>query len=195
MRAIDRLLDTQVTYGKVRFRIVDLIFAAVMLALGLVFRLYLYDILSGDYTMFLENWMRECREAGGFAYLGITPGESDASTINYNVMYQYVIVMLNALSNGENEMYLIKTVSVIFDIVCGVAASRIAYHVTGQDIRKAVFAFGCVMLLPTSALNSGAWSQNDSMYGAFLLLSFLHFMKGDSNRGFIYFAVSYIFKQ
>ncbi|MCR5155832.1 MAG: hypothetical protein K6C96_04045 [Butyrivibrio sp.] len=195
MRFIDKLLDAEAEYFKVRFRMVDLIFAAVMLALGLIFRLSLYDIASGDYTLSFADWMRECHEAGGFAYLGIQPGISDASTFDYNCMFQYIIVLLHYIGGGVNDMYLVKTVSVIFDVVCAITIGRITYEVTFGDVRKSILAFGCIMFLPTSVLNSGAWAQNDAIFGAFLLLAFLHFVKGNSNRGFIYLAISYSFKQ
>ncbi|MBE5827363.1 MAG: hypothetical protein E7307_12075 [Butyrivibrio sp.] len=195
MRTIDKLLDAEATYFKVRFRMVDLIFAAVMLALGLIFRLALYDIASGDYTLSFADWMRECHEAGGIAYLGIQPGVSDASTFDYNCMFQYIIVLLHYIGGGVKDIYLVKTVSVIFDVVCAVTIGRITFEATSGDVRKSVLAFGCIMFLPTSVLNSGAWAQNDAIFGSFLLLSFLHFMKGNSNRGFIYLAISYSFKQ
>ena len=56
-------------------------------------------------------------------------------------------------------------------------------------------AFGAVMFLPTSVLNSGAWAQCDSVYTAFALLSIYHLMKGNNARFFIYLALSYSFKQ
>ena len=169
MRTIDKLLDAEATYFKVRFRMVDLIFAAVMLALGLIFRLALYDIASGDYTLSFADWMRECHEAGGIAYLGIQPGVSDASTFDYNCMFQYIIVLLHYIGGGVKDIYLVKTVSVIFDVVCAVTIGRITFEATSGDVRKSVLAFGCIMFLPTSVLNSGAWAQNDAIFGSFLL--------------------------
>ena len=195
MRQIDKLLEKEATYFGVRLKVIDIFFAAAMLGLGLVFRLYLYGIVSGDYAYFLSYWMNECHQAGGIGYLGITPGVSDASTINYYCMYQYMIILFHYIGHGTGDLYLIKTASVIFDVVCAVTIGRIAYEATSGDVKKSILAFGGIMFLPTCALNSAAWAQNDSMYGAFLLLSFLHFMKNNSNKGFIYLALSYTFKQ
>ena len=51
------------------------------------------------------------------------------------------------------------------------------------------------MFLPTVALNSAAWGQNDSIYTAFILLSLYHAMNEHDNRTFIYMAIAYSFKQ
>ena len=171
----------------------DLFFCVVMLGLGIAVRLSLFDFESGDYSFFLSTWMKECHEAGGFPYLGITPGISDDSTINYGCMYQYIIVLLHYI--GGNDLHMLKTVSVIFDMICAVTVCRIAYLVTGGNVKKSLMAFGAVMFLPTCVLNSGAWAQCDSVYTAFAMLAIYHLMKGNNARFFIYLAISYSFKQ
>ncbi|WP_155839434.1 glycosyltransferase 87 family protein [Butyrivibrio proteoclasticus] len=173
----------------------DVAFFAVIFALGLIFRLSLYDVVSGDYFYAFADWMKECHQAGGFAYLGIKPGVSDASTFDYNCMFQYIIVLLHYIGGGIDDMYLVKTVSVIFDYVCAITIMRIAYNVTNRSVHKALMAFAAVMFLPSVVLNSAAWAQNDSIYTAFVLLSLLHIIKGKDNRAFIYFALAYSFKQ
>ncbi len=171
----------------------DLFFCTVMLGLGIAVRLSLFDFESGDYSVFLSTWMKECHEAGGFPYLGITPGISDNSTINYGCMYQYIIVLLHYI--GGDDLHMLKTVSVIFDMICAATVCRIVYLVTDGNVKKSLMAFGIVMFLPTCVLNSGAWAQCDSVYTAFALLAIYHLMKGNNARFFIYLAISYSFKQ
>lgn len=193
MRAIDDFFDTEISVSGVKLRMLDLFFGTVMLGLGIAVRLSLFEFESGDYSFFLSTWMKECHEAGGFPYLGITPGVSDKSTINYGCMYQYVIVLLHYI--GGDDLHMIKAVSVFFDMICAVAVLRIAYIVTKGNVKKSLMAFGAVMFLPTCVLNSGAWAQCDSIYTAFALLSVYHLMKGNNARFFIYLAISYSFKQ
>ena len=193
MNILDDVLDSEIRLKGIRLRMVDLFFLVFMLGLGIAIRLPLYDFESGDYYHFLSHWMEECHRAGGIGYLGITPFESDASTINYGCMYQYVIVLLHYIAG--KDLHLIKTVSVIFDVICAMTIFRIAYHVTEGDVQKSVMAFGGVMILPTVVLNSAAWAQCDSIYTAFVLLSLLHALKGNDNRVFIYLALGYTFKQ
>ena len=161
----DAILDSEIKLGKVVIRMVDLFFLVFMLGLGIAVRLPLFDFVSGDYYHFLSHWMEECHAAGGIGYLGITPSSDGASTINYGCMYQYVIILLHYIPG--NDLHLIKIVSVIFDVVCAVTVFRIAYHVTGGNVRKSSMAFAAAMVLPTVVLNSAAWAQCDSIYSAF----------------------------
>ena len=193
MRTIDDYFDTEISVLGVKLRMLDLFFGAVMFGLGIAVRLSLFDFESGDYSFFLSTWMNECHAAGGFPYLSITPGISDKSTINYGSMYQYIIVLLHYI--GGNDLHLLKTVSVIFDMICAVSILRIAYLVTDGSVKKSLMAFGAVMFLPTCVLNSGAWAQCDSVYTAFVLLAVYHLMKGNNARFFIYLAIAYSFKQ
>ncbi len=195
-RLIDRVFDAEFEFGKARITCFDLLFGLIITFLGLIFRLYLFDIKSGDYATAFADWMRECHEAGGFAYLGIKPGVSDASTFDYNCMFQYLIVLLHYIGRGVvDDMYLVKMLSVVFDYVCAIAVMRIALKATGENVQKALIAYAAVMFLPTVVLNSAAWAQNDSIYAAFILLSLLHFMDGKDFRAFMYLAVAYSFKQ
>ncbi len=195
MRAIDKFMNEEMSFFGVKVRTLDVLFLVALSCLGLYFRLSLYGIVSGDYKNAFADWMKECHAAGGFAYLGIKPGVSDASTFDYNCMFQYIIVILHYIGRSIDDMVLVKTVSVIFDYVCAVTILRIAYEVTEGDLVRSMMAYGAVMFLPTVVLNSAAWGQNDSIYAAFILLSLYHLMKGHDQRTFIYFAIAYSFKQ
>ena len=195
MRSIDEFFDTEFEIFGLKLTLFDLFFFTVMTCLGLIIRLSLYDIVSGDYKLAFADWMRECHEAGGFAYLGIKPGVSDASTFDYNCMFQYIIVILHYIGGGIEDRYLVKTVSVIFDFICAVTIARIACEVTGKDVKKTMIAYAAAMFLPSMILNSGAWAQNDSIYTTFVFLSLLSIIKGKDNKAFIYLAFAYSFKQ
>ena len=195
MKAFDDFLDMRIDLFGKKIRVVDIFFFSVLLGLGISMRMALFDYISGDYRYFLSVWLEECRQAGGMAYLGIEPGITEASTINYGCMYQYIIVLVFYLSRFMDELHLLKIVSVIFDVVCAVTVMRLTYMVTAENEKKALMAFGIVMFLPTSVLNSGAWAQCDSIYTAFVLLGLLHLMKGDDMRLFIYLALAFSFKQ
>ncbi len=197
MRLIDKIFDVEFEFGKVKITCFDLLFGLIITFLGLIFRFYLYDIKSGDYVTAFADWMKECHQAGGIAYLGIKPGVSDASTFEYNVVFQYLIVLLHYLGGGGmiNDMYMVKTMSVVFDYVCAVTIMRIAFRATGENVRKALMAYAAIIFLPTVALNSAAWGQNDSIFTSFILLGLLHIMKGNDLRAFVYLAISYSLKQ
>lgn len=195
MRLIDEVFDVKFKIFGVTITCFDLLYFMMLSLLGLIFRLYLYNIKSGDYVTAFADWMKECHAAGGFAYLGIKPGVSDASTFDYTCMFQYLIVLLHYIGGNIDDMYLVKTIPVIFDYVCAVTVMRIMYRVSGDNLRKSFMAYAAVMFLPTVVLNSAAWAQNDSIYAAFILLSLLHIMKGNEVRPFVYLALAYSFKQ
>ncbi|MBO4458003.1 MAG: hypothetical protein J5802_09805 [Butyrivibrio sp.] len=195
MRFIDDFFNTEIKIRKYKFSIFDMMFITIISCLGLYFRMALFNIESGDYVLAFADWMKECHAAGGFPYLGIKPGVSDASTFDYNCMFQYIIVLLHYIGGGMSDMYLVKTVSVIFDYVCAITIFRITYHITDKSVTKAMLAYAVMMFLPTVVLNSAAWAQNDSIYTAFVLLSFLHMLRRNDNRAFIYLAIAYSFKQ
>ena len=195
MRFIDDFFTTEVKIYKYKVPIFDMLFFTILTCLGLYFRMSLFSIKSGDYAKAFADWMRECHQAGGFAYLGIKPGVSEASTFDYNCLYQYVIVILHYIGGSIPDIYLVKSVPVIFDYVCAITVFRIVYHVTDKNLTKAMMSYAVMMFLPTVVLNSAAWAQNDSIYTAFVLLSLLHILKGNDNRAFVYLAFAYSFKQ
>lgn len=195
MRMIDKIFEVEFEIGEAKVKCFDVLVAMVLTTMGLILRFSLYDITSGDYLTAFADWMKECHEAGGFAYLGIKPGVSDASTFDYNCMFQYLIVILHYIGGNISDMYLVKTLSVVFDFVCAITIARIAYHVFDGNMQKTMLSYYAVLFLPTVVLNSAAWAQNDSIYTAFILLSLLHIMKGNDFRAFLYLAISYSFKQ
>ena len=195
MRFIDDFFTTEIKIFKHKIPIFDMLFFTILSCLGVYFRLSLFGIRSGDYVKAFADWMRECHAAGGFAYLGIKPGVSEASTFDYNCLFQYVIVILHYIGGSIPDIYLVKSVPVLFDFICAITVFRIVYHVTDKNLTKAMMSYGVMMFLPTAVLNSAAWAQNDSIYTAFVLLSLLHFMKRNDNRAFIYLAFAYSFKQ
>ena len=195
MRFIDDFFTTEIKIFKHKIPIFDMLFFTILSCLGVYFRLSLFGIRSGDYVKAFADWMRECHAAGGFAYLGIKPGVSEASTFDYNCLFQYVIVILHYIGGSIPDIYLVKSVPVLFDFICAITVFRIVYHITDKNLTKAMMSYGVMMFLPTAVLNSAAWAQNDSIYTAFVLLSLLHLMKRNDNRAFIYMAFAYSFKQ
>ncbi len=195
MRFIDDFFTTEIKIYKYKIPIFDMLFFTIITCLGFYFRVSLFNIKSGDYVKAFADWMRECHQAGGFAYLGIKPGESPASTFDYNCLFQYVIVLLHYIGGSIPDIYLVKSVPVLCDFICAVTIFRIVYHITDGNLTKSMLGYAVMMFLPTVVLNSAAWAQNDSIYTAFVLLSFLHVLKRNDNRAFVYLAFAYSFKQ
>lgn len=170
------------------------LFLLIAAALGVAARWVMFDIQSGDYMSFLANWMEECTKAGGWSYIAIDPLRSELSTFNYSVGYQYVICLLAMLRGTLPDLYLIKIVSVIFDVLCAAAAYGIVRLVTENDKRKACVAFAVVLAMPTTVMNSAAWAQADSIYSFFLLMSLYFLLKERPLWTWVFFGLALAFK-
>ncbi len=194
-RLIDEILRYEFKFGSLTVKTIDVLFCLVIFTIGLLARLYLFDIASGDYTSAFADWMSEIDAAGGWAYIGIDPATSDASTFDYNCIFQYCLCFLYMIGGGNvADIVLVKTLSVIFDFVLIFNATRVAYVLTGS-VRKSMMVMAGVTLLPTVILNSSAWAQNDAIFTSFLMLSFYSFLKGRDFRTWLYVSIAFIFKQ
>lgn len=151
-------------------------------AFGLRFVCLTYETL--DYTTFLAKWVQYFRENGGFSALSRSVG-------NYNVPYLYFLAAFSY--STVNDLYLIKLLSVFFDVVLAWAAMRLAGRFTKSPGRL-LFCFFAVLLWPTVVLNGACWGQCDSIYAAFAVLSVYLALNRKPALSMICIAVSFAFK-
>lgn len=198
MRQIDKFFHEKINILGITMEFIDVFFAVSIIMLGLMARFAVFEVVSGDYQLAFADWMVEIRNchAAGLPYIGVEPSEADHfSTFDYNCLYQYLLVFLNLFNNGGgNDMFLVKMSDVVFDIVAAVTTFRIVYEMTG-DNKKSMLSMGVMLVVPTMLLNSAAWAQNDAIYTSFLLLSFLSLIRKKDIRTWIYFAISFCWKQ
>lgn len=138
------------------------VLCAVLTALALALRASAFDMQTGDYRDFLARWISYYRENGGFRAFGTLP-----PYCNYQVPYLYFLALFSYLPTPD--LYLIKLLSVLFDILLAWAAAKL----TGRVTRNPILRLGCffaVLFWPTVFLNSAVWGQCDSIYVCFLLL-------------------------
>lgn len=84
-----------------------LVCALVLTAAAMLIRGFYFDVQSDDYTTFLAPWTQFFRDNGGFKALAFFPG-------NYNPPYMYFLAAFSYF--GISELYLIKLLSVLFDV-------------------------------------------------------------------------------
>ncbi len=137
-----------------------------------------------DYQDFLTRWVRILREQGGFKALQYSIG-------NYNVPYLYFLALFSYSS--VRDLYLIKLLSIFFDIVLAWGVMRTVYCFT--DRRATVLAaFFVTLFLPTVVLNGAYWGQCDSIYGAFAVWSVYFALKNRPIASVCMIALSFAFK-
>lgn len=125
--------------------------ALALCALAMLARVSFIERSSGDYDIYLADWI--ARLAAGSFSEGMK-----ANIGEYNVLYQYILFVITRL--GVPALYAVKTVSFIGDAFLAGACARLAGRKNGLP------AFGAALLLPTLVLNGGMFAQCDSLYAA-----------------------------
>ena len=162
------------------------VLCAVLMALALALRASVFDMETGDYRDFLARWVSYYRENGGFrAFRELPP------YCNYHVPYLYFLALFSYSS--IRDLYLIKLLSVLFDVLLAWAAAKL----TGRATRSKGLRLGCffaVLFWPTVFLNSAVWGQCDSIYAAFALLGLWLALEDRPIPSLILMALSFGFK-
>lgn len=133
----------------------------VIILLGMVAKLLLFDYQYIDYGFYLSRWITEIKTNGYLSALKET-------FYNYTPLYMYVLVLIAKLD--LYPLYAIKIVSVAFEYILAFYVGRLAYLYVKKDIVMWL-AFAIVPLVPTVLLNSSFMSQCDALYVTFAVAS------------------------
>lgn len=157
-----------------------------VIALGIAFALRgsLMNYRSGDYNTFLTHWVEYFRTSGGFQGFSESIG-------NYNVPYLYFLALFSYIP--INDLYLIKLLSIAFDVVLAFGMMKLAGVFTNSDARK-LSAFLITLLLPTVIINGSMWGQCDSIYTAFAVLALWLVLSDRPKLSMVCMALSLGFK-
>lgn len=135
--------------------------SAGLLALAFILRGVCLNYETLDYQDFLAAWVDYFRQNGGLTALKESVG-------NYNVPYLTFLAFFS--QSAVKDLYLIKLLSIFFDVILAWGVMRIAGHFAKSAERK-LLAFFLVLFWPTVVLNGALWGQCDSIYVAFAVLS------------------------
>lgn len=136
----------------------NIVLSTSLLLAALLFRLYWFDHRTYDYIDFLNPWIQFFRDNGGFKALRYSVG-------NYNVPYLYFLALFSYFDSAD-WLYLIKLLSVGFDVLCAHAMMKLVSLYDDSDNRLLAAFFG-ILFLPTVVLNGSVWGQCDVIYAAF----------------------------
>lgn len=157
---------------------------------GLLIRISLLNVISPDYTDFLEQWFNVIKESGGLKGLGTSVG-------NYNFLYQTLIALLTYLP--INCLYSYKLLSIIFDVTLAFSVWVYVKNIfcDKNNDWPAIISWSLVWLIPTVFIDSAAWSQCDSMYATFCILTLYYLQKETRNnyvKAFALYGLAISFK-
>lgn len=134
--------------------------AATLTLLAFAARYSVLDYVTLDYRDFLSRWVEYFRVNGGFAGLSRQIG-------NYNIPYLYFLALFSY--SGIDDLYLIKLLSIFFDVLLAWGAALLLGRFSRSAARR-IGVFFAVLMLPTVFLNGALWAQCDSIYAALALL-------------------------
>ena len=158
--------------------------SVLLLALAFVSRAMVFDYETLDYRDFLTHWVDFFRFNGGFAALDTPVG-------NYNIPYLYFMALFSY--SGIKYLYLIKLLSVFFDVVLAYGSMMLLGKYAQSPVRR-LACFFTVLFLPTVFLNGAVWGQCDSIYVALAVMSIVLALDGKPVRAMIFIALSFGFK-
>ena len=162
-------------------RIVAAIF---FITVAFAIRIIVLPVITSDYTLFLEKWVDFYRQNGGFLAIADKIG-------NYNLPYLYFLALFSYIP--VDDLYLIKLLSISFDILLAWGVSRIVLLYTNNNNRQLV-AFAITLFWPTVFLNGAYWGQCDSIFAALAVIAFYMAMVNRPRLSLLFAAFSLAFK-
>jgi len=139
---------------------------------------------SGDYGSFLWHWIAKMRD--------LSIAEAMVAKIgDYNMPYMYVLMLISRFQ--ISDLYLIKLVSISFDIVLAYYVMKIV-SIKFESINIQIAAFIATLGIPTVILNGAFWAQCDAIYAA-LALAFLYYGMADKSiKAYIFLGLAFSMK-
>ncbi len=158
----------------------------VLVPLAFVLRYCLLTYETLDYQDWLTVWLDALRQAGPWKGLG-----REIWSCNYNVPYLYFLSLFTL--SDIYDLYLVKLLSIFFDVVMAWALMRLVGLLTGSETKK-LFAFVLTLWLPSVVLNGALWGQCDVIYAAFAVLAVYLALDGRPGLSVAAIALSVSFK-
>ena len=167
-----------------RFDALTLLVGAACVACVMFSRVSLLYFVSDDYEYFLKDWVRKFSEMSVKEALCTSIGD-------YNLPYIYILLIFSRMD--LHSMLLIKSFSCIFDVVLAYFVMKIVM-LGVKDRRLQMASFVLTLAAPTVMINSAQWSQCDSLYVSFCLMSMLAALKGKGRPCAICWTIAFCFK-
>jgi len=171
--------------GLLRTRRHCIISVAVLVALFFL-RLISLEHETLDYIDWISRWVGYFRDGGAWKMLG-----EELWACNYNVPYLYALSLISLVP--VKDLYLVKLLSVFFDILLAWWTEKLIALFTVSPVRRLTACLG-VLALPTVLLNGAYWGQCDSIYAAFAVLSLYLALSDRPIGSVIAIAVSFSIK-
>lgn len=158
--------------------------SAALVLIAMLLRAMCMPHETADYQNFLAHWVDFFRTHGGWRALNTGIG-------NYNVPYLYFLALFSY--SEIPDLYLIKWLSVFFDVMLAWAVMRLC-SLYCRKYETVLASFFVTLFLPTVVLNGAYWGQCDSIYAAFALWSVYFALSDRPIASVCFIALSFAFK-
>lgn len=165
-----------------------ILFIAFISIIGIIIRYSFFNIVSADYTYFLQGWFDTLKSNGGILAIKNHIG-------NYTAPYMYILAILTYIP--IKSLYSIKIVSIIFDFIGAGTCGLIVYKLCEKRKNRkllGVIAYAVVLFSPTVILDGSAWGQCDIIYTTFVLISLYFLFDKKYTKAFIFLGLAFSFK-
>ena len=139
----------------------DILYLAVMTAIGLAVRVILRVVTTMDWEMYWAPWISDLKEMG-FSYLA-------TDRYDYAPSFVYILWVISKLP--INPMTAYKSIHIMLDFVAAVVMGRLVMEAT-KSKTKSFCAYGLMLLIPTIWADSALWAQCDIIFMLFIMSLF-----------------------
>ncbi|MCQ2519775.1 MAG: glycosyltransferase 87 family protein [Lachnospiraceae bacterium] len=153
--------------------------------LGLYLRFSMRYMISGDCEEYYLTWYQDIKNLGGIKAIGTQIGD-------YSILYQLCLALLTYLP--IIPLYAMKAFSVFFDLLLAVLVAYLVGKNTSYEKKGAAAAFAFVWISPVVAMNSAMWTQCDSIYTFFAILSVYFLYKEKHVKSMVFLGLAFAFK-
>lgn len=151
---------------------------------AVLIRYLLRDFVSYDMRDFLLPWYEQIKSSGGIYSLNEQVGD-------YNMPYQFLISLMTYVP--LKAVYLYKILSCVFDFILAGSCAIVVYGFS-KNSKATMLIYVTILFTPTIFLNSAAWGQCDSIYTAFIVLSFGALKNDKFFTSFLFLGIAFAFK-
>lgn len=155
-----------------------------LIFIGLITKLFLLPVKTGDYIVFLEPWIKFIKTHGYFSSLKF-------NFYDYTPTYIYVLIFI--AKTGLNPLISIKIISILFEYAAAFFIGKIAVLKT-RNKTILLSSLAIVPLLPSVILNSSYLSQCDSIYATFVVASLYFILKDRQFLSALLLGIAFAFK-
>ena len=176
-------MKKEFSFGKYRASGGELLFLTVLTGLAAAVRILARSFVADDWSIYWSSWLSEL-SVRGFGALA-----DDFYDYAPPVMYLlYVITRLPV-----NPMTAFKGFCCLLELLGAAVIGGIVMDCTGSR-RRAQYACGIFLFLPTVILNASVWSQCDIIYTLLILCSVRFLLKGRTWTGMWFYGAAFAVK-